>query len=139
MIGTNDVSQGRRDEDYLKDVETAVSTILDAGSLCILSTIPPFHGRPEESAKYNDGLRKLAKKHRLPLIDYEQEILLRRPKDWNGTLLSKNDAHPSTGDEKVNASAEPTEANLARSGYLLRGWLSVKKIGEVKRAVLEKK
>ncbi|MCE9528139.1 MAG: SGNH/GDSL hydrolase family protein [Planctomycetales bacterium] len=139
MIGTNDVAQGRKTEDYIKDVETAVRTILDAGSLCILSTIPPYFGGPEASAKYNDGLRGLAKKHSLPIIDYEQEILRRRPRDWNGTLMQKNDAHPSAGDEKVNSSAEPTEANLATSGYLLRGWLSVKKIGEVKRMVLEKK
>ena len=87
----------------------------------------------------NDGLRGLTKKYNLPLIDYEKEILLRRPQDWNGTLLNKNDAHPSAGDGKVNSSAEPTEENLARSGYLLRGWLSVKKIGEVKRTVLGEK
>jgi lysophospholipase L1-like esterase len=139
MIGTNDVAQGRKTETYLADVDKAVSTILDSGAICILSTIPPYYGRPELSAKYNDGLRELAKKHRLPLIDYEQEILLRRPQDWNGTLLNKNDAHPSAGDGKVNSSAEPTEENLSKSGYLLRGWLSVKKVGEVKRAVLDKK
>ena len=139
MIGTNDVAQGREAEAYLADVDKAISTILNSGSICILSTIPPFYGRPELSAKYNDGLRELAKKHSLPLIDYEREILLRRPQDWNGTLMNKNDAHPSAGDDKVNSSAEPTEENLSKSGYLLRGWLSMKKIGEVKRAVLEKK
>ena len=139
MIGTNDVAQGRKSEEFLADVEKAASTILDSGSICILSTIPPFFGRPEASTKYNDGLRGLTKKYNLPLIDYEKEILLRRPQDWNGTLLNKNDAHPSAGDGKVNSSAEPTEENLARSGYLLRGWLSVKKIGEVKRTVLGEK
>ncbi|MGI8982668.1 MAG: SGNH/GDSL hydrolase family protein [Pirellulaceae bacterium] len=139
MIGTNDVAQGRKTDDYLADVEKAVSTISDAGSICILLTIPPYFGQPEASAKYNDGLRSLAKKHSLPLIDYEKEILLRRPKDWNGTLLNKNDAHPSAGNERVNSSAEPTQENLATSGYLLRGWLSVKKIGEVKQAVLGEK
>lgn len=139
MIGTNDVAQGRKTEDYLANVEKGVSTISDAGSICILSTIPPFFGRPEASAKHNDGLRSLAKKHSLPLIDYEKEILLRRPTDWNGTLLNKDDAHPSAGNEKVNSSAEPTEENLATSGYLLRGWLSVMKIAEVKQAVLGEK
>jgi hypothetical protein len=137
MIGTNDVAQGRKTEEYLADVEKGIGTILDSGSICILSTIPPFFGRPE--GKYNEGLRGLAKKHSLPLIDYEKEVLLRRPRDWNGTLLNKNDAHPSAGDEKINSSAEPTEENLAISGYLLRGWLSVKKIGEVRLGVLEEK
>lgn len=135
MIGTNDVAQGRKTEEYLADVEKGVRTILDSGSICILSTIPPFFGRSEASAKYNEGLRGLAKKHSLPLIDYEKEILLRRPRDWNGTLLNLNDAHPSAGDEKIKSSAEPTEMNLSINGYLLRGWLSVKKIGEVKQAV----
>lgn len=139
MIGTNDVAQGRKAEDYLADVEKAADTVLDSGCICILSTIPPFFGRPEASAKYNEGLRGLAKKHGLPLIDYEKEILLRRPQDWNGTLMNKDDAHPSAGNEKVNSSAEPTDENLATSGYLLRGWLSVKKIGEVKKAVLGEK
>ena len=139
MIGTNDVAQGRKPEEFLADVEKATSTILDSGSICILSTIPPFFGRPEASAKYNEGLRGLAKKHSLPLTDFEKEILLRRPQDWNGTLLNKNDAHPSAGDEKINSSAEPTEVNLSINGYLLRGWLSVKKVGEVKQAVLGEK
>ena len=138
MIGTNDVAQGRKTEEYLTDVDKAVQTILDSGSICILSTNPPFFGRPEASAKYNEGLRSLAKKHGLPLIDYEKEILLRRPTDWNGTLLNKNDAHPSAGTGEVNASAEPTEENLRESGYLLRGWLSVKKLGEVKGSLLAK-
>jgi hypothetical protein len=31
---------------------------------------------------------------------------------------------------------EPTAENLKRSGYLLRGWLTVRKIAEVKRRVL---
>lgn len=138
MIGTNDAAQGRKTEDFLADVEKAASSIVDTGSICILSTIPPLHGRLDASAKYNEGLRRLAKKHSLPLIDYEKEILLRRPKDWNGTLMTKNDGHPSSGDDKVNSASAPTEENLAKSGYLLRGWLSVKKIGEVKREVLEK-
>jgi len=135
MIGTNDVAQGRKPEEYLADVDKAVGTILNAGSICILSTIPPFFGNPEASAKYNDGLRALAKKRSLPLIDYEGEILLRRPKDWNGTLMNKNDAHPSAGNDKVNSSAAPSEENLRTSGYLLRSWLSVRKIGEVRADV----
>jgi lysophospholipase L1-like esterase len=137
MIGTNDVAQSRKTEEYLADVEKAAVSILETGSICILSTVPPYFARPEASAKYNEGLRGLAKKAGLPLIDYEKEILLRRAKDWNGTLMNKNDAHPSGGDDQVNSASEPTEENLARSGYLLRGWLSVKKIGEVKKLVLD--
>jgi hypothetical protein len=38
------------------------------------------------AASYNDALRELAKRQSLPLIDFEREILARRPNDWDGTL-----------------------------------------------------
>lgn len=137
MMGTNDASAGRKTEDVARDAETAVKTILDGGTICILSTIPPHIGSPERSKEYNEALRAVAKKHELPLIDYEREILKRRPDDWNGTLLNKNDVHPTAGIEGVKASSAPTDENLAQSGYLLRGWLSVRKLGEVKRKVID--
>jgi hypothetical protein len=136
MMGTNDASAGRTTEEVAKDAETAVKLILENGTICILSTIPPHVGSPERSQAYNEALRAVAKKHELPLIDYEREILRRRPDDWNGTLLNKNDVHPTAGIEGVKASSAPTDENLAKSGYLLRGWLSVKKLGEVKRKVV---
>ena len=139
MMGTNDASQGRAVEDYTKDAAQAVETILATGAIPILSTIPPHIGRLELSKSYNESLRKLARERKLPLIDYEREILTRRPDDWNGTLLGKNDVHPTAetgGEGGVKASSAPTEENLRSSGYLLRGWLSVRKIGEVKRTVL---
>ncbi len=141
MIGTNDASQGRSVEDYAKDVAAATKLILAAHAIPILSTIPPHIGRPELTQSYNQSLRKWAREQQLPLIDYEREILKRRPDDWNGTLLSKDDVHPTAGtggENGVKASSAPTAENLKSSGYLLRGWLSVKKIGEVKRTVLDK-
>ena len=140
MLGSNDASQDRRVEDYRGDVETAVNTILAAHAIPILSTIPPHIQRPELARSYNIALREIARRRALPLIDYEGEILTRRPNDWNGTLLNLNDLHPTAntgGENGVKASSTPTDDNLKRSGYLLRGWLSVKKIGEVKRRVLD--
>jgi hypothetical protein len=137
MLGTNDVGQGRKVEDFRRDAEKAVDTILASGCICILSTIPPFPGKQKQSAEFNEALRKLAADRKLPLIDYEREILKRREHDWNGTLINKNDAHPSVGTEEVNSASEPTTDNLRTSGYLLRGWLSVKKLGEVKRTVID--
>jgi lysophospholipase L1-like esterase len=140
MLGTNDASQGRKVEDYSKDAETAVKTIIEAHSIPILSTIPPHIGREELAKNYNEALRGIARRHKLPLIDYEREILTRRPEDWNGTLMNKDDVHPTAateGEGGVRASSAPTEENLRQSGYLLRGWLAVKKIGEVKRKVLD--
>jgi hypothetical protein len=139
MLGTNDVSAGRKVEDYRADAEKAVDMILAEGCICILSTIPPHIGNSELSARYNEELRKLAAERKLPLIDYEREILKRRPDDWNGTLLNKDDVHPTAERGEIKATSEPTEENLKESGYLLRGWLSIKKIGEVKRKVIDAK
>jgi lysophospholipase L1-like esterase len=140
MLGSNDASEGRKVEDYRRDMETAVTTIMTAGAIPIVSTIPPHFHRRELAKSYNAALREIARQRELPLIDYEREILIRRPNDWNGTLLNKNDEHPTAsagGKNGMKASSAPTDDNLKRSGYLLRGWLSVKKIGEVKRKVLD--
>ena len=118
-------------------MEKAVDLILGQGAVCILSTIPPHPGKPELAKSYNDELRKLAKDRGLPLIDYEQEILKRRPDDWNGTLLGKNDVHPTADQGGATPHSAPTAENLRNSGYLLRGWLSVEKIAEVKKTVFD--
>jgi hypothetical protein len=39
----------------------------------------------------------------------------------------------------VNASSAPTAENLRECGFLLRGWVTVRKIAEVKRRVLDDK
>lgn len=137
MLGTNDVSAGREVEEYRCDAEQVVHTILATGCICILSTIPPHVGDCERSAEFNKELRQLAADRQLPLIDFEQEILKRRPCDWNGTLMNQDDPHPSAERGEIKASSEPTPENLRESGYLLRGWLSVRKIGEVKKKVLD--
>jgi lysophospholipase L1-like esterase len=137
MLGTNDASQRRDVKAYAKDLEEAIGLMLDRGVVPIVSTIPPHVGQPELAKQMNDAIRASAERHKLPLIDFEREILTRRPSDWNGTLLGKNDVHPGAVNG-VAASAAPTEENLRCNGYLLRGWLSVKKIEEVKRLVFDK-
>jgi hypothetical protein len=137
MIGTNDVSAGRPVNAYRADLERAVDRMLGQGVICILSTIPPHPGRPDLARSYNDAIRAAARARELPVIDYEAEILKRRPDDWNGTLLQKNDVHPTADQGGARPTSEPTAENLRDSGYLLRGWLSVRKIGEVKRTVLD--
>jgi hypothetical protein len=137
MLGTNDASAGRTVEAYQRDMAKCVDLMLERGIIPILSTIPPHIGQAKRAEAYNEALRELAKKREIPLIDYEKEILKRRPDDWNGTLLGKNDVHPTTGVGGAKPTSPPTAENLRNSGYLLRGWLSVKKIAEVKGAVLD--
>jgi hypothetical protein len=137
MLGTNDASAGRSVEAYSADVAKCLDLMLGRGIIPILSTIPPHPGQLKRAEAYNKALRELAKKREIPLIDYEKEILKRRPDDWNGTLLGKNDVHPTTGVRGTKTTSPPTAENLRNSGYLLRGWLSVRKIAEVKRNVLD--
>lgn len=138
MLGTNDASANRPVKEYIVDVHRAVEMMSRRGIICILSTIPPHVHQRERAADYNDALRRLAVKKGLPLIDLEQEILMRRPFDWSGTLLAGGDVHPSATYAGTQPNAEPTPANLRNSGYLLRGWLSLQKIKQVKRRVIEK-
>ena len=139
MLGTNDASAGRELGAYLRDMEAVLDGMLSRGIVPILSTIPPHEHRTELAASYNDALREIARKRQIPLIDFEREILARRPKDWAGTLLNHGDVHPTATRGNVTPSSAPTRENLRESGYLLRGWLSVEKIGEVKRAVFDAK
>ena len=137
MLGTNDASAGRKVTDFEADYRKAIDTIIGKAAVPIVSTIPPHHKQLELARKYNDVIRKIAKEHGLPLIDYEAEILARRPDTWNGTLMNKDDVHPSAAFDGTAASAAPTAENLKKCGYLLRGWLSVQKVAEVKTRVLD--
>lgn len=137
MLGTNDASAGRSVDAYRRDMETALDAILSRGIVPILSTIPPHVQRQALGASYNEALRAMAERLRLPLIDFEREILARRPSDWDGTLMGRGDVHPTAARDGAMPTSAPTAANLRNSGYLLRGWLSVRKIAEVKRTVFD--
>ena len=138
MLGTNDAWASRPPDKYIADMETIVKRLLDNGTIVILSTIPPLIDNLEVQARYNEELWKLAERHKLPVIDFYGEILARRPEmSWDGTLLGKGDGHPSAEMNGVTPASAPTPENLKESGYLLRGWLSVKKLAEVKRRVLD--
>jgi len=138
MLGTNNAWQGRGVASYRADMEKIVSRLLGNGTIVVLSTIPPLTGNTSLVRQYNDSLWELAEGRRLPVIDYHGEILARRPgTTWDGTLLEKGDAHPTASRAGVTPESRPTPRNLRESGYLLRGWLSVKKLAEVKRRVVD--
>jgi hypothetical protein len=137
MLGTNDASAGRSVGDYRRDMELILDAMLSRGIVPIVSTIPPHVHRPALARSYNEALRDAAKRLRLPLIDFEREILKRRPDDWDGTLLARGDVHPTAAAGGATPASAPTPDHLRNSGYLLRGWLSVKKVAEVKRAVFD--
>ena len=137
MIGTNDATAGRAGELFQNDLRAAVTLALERGVVCVLSTIPPHHTRPDLARQYNESIRGVARGENLPLIDLEREILSRRPDDWNSTLLEKDDVHLSAARGEITSASAPTDENLRQVGYLLRGWLSVHKLAEVKRSVFD--
>jgi GDSL-like Lipase/Acylhydrolase family len=133
--GIYDVEDGVPLADYRKNMAKAVDLILNHGAICILTTIPPFKAQLARTKQFNEALRSLAKDRGIPVIDMEREILTRRPDDWFGTLMDR--IHLTASQTGGSPSAAPTPENLRRSGYLLRGWLTVRKIAEVKRRVLD--
>lgn len=136
MLGTNDASAKRPVSAFKADLEKAIQLILDNDTILVLSTIPPHINQQALGKAYNEVIAQSAAMHKLPLIDLYGEIVSRRPgMNWNGTLLNKGDVHPSASYEGASPSSEPTKENLSKSGYLLRGWLSVQKIKQVKEKV----
>jgi len=134
MIGTNDVRGNTVPGNYESGLETVLKKCMAAGCVPILTTIPPRRGKDAGVAGANAVIKKLAAKHKVPLIDYHAEVLKRRPNDWDGTLISKDGVHPSGG--KTN---DYSEANLKTSGYALRNFLTFMKFREVYFKVLNPK
>ncbi len=135
MIGTNDISDGKVPADYQSGLEKVIQLCIDAKCIPILSTIPPKRGKMEAVEAANKIIHALAEKHEVPLIDYYAAIMAHAPDGkWDGSLISNDGVHPTGG-----ASNDYSEANLGKSGYALRNWLSFMMYREVYFKVLAAK
>ncbi len=136
----------------LTRIEQRVGQFIDAGIMPVLSTIPPRTHPTFDTTlgePYNASIRALAERLALPLIDYSMEILLRRPNGtWENTLIGSDGVHPSGGANGFTPESDPytpggdptthTTGDAAlNSGYLLRTWLSVQKIKEIKEKAID--
>ena len=135
LLGTNDLRAGVSPEGFLGNMEEIFRRCLANGTIPIAQTLPPTtwdtNGNLE---RYNQGLGALAERLGLPLIDVYGEFLARRPgESWLGTLVSQDGVHLT---HKL-AYGPATAENLANCGHLLRGWLQVHKVLEVKEKVLD--
>jgi len=150
MLGTNDI--GVRTAAQMKANLDSIITAFEAQNIVvILSTIPPHFDSTTDitAAAYSAEIRSLAQARSLPLIDFRAEILARRSgTTWNGTLLGLNDVHPTATGGTYNAASDPyadggnpathsTGAACENSGYLLRSWLTIQKMKEVKATVVD--
>jgi lysophospholipase L1-like esterase len=148
MFGTNDLG-GLGLAEYESKTRQVVQRCLDRGTVVILSTIPPKHGQVAKAAEFAEAVRRIAREMKLPLSDYQAEILRRRPDDWDGamakfkalpgdtydvpTLVARDGVHPSNPRKYAG---DFSEEALRSSGYGLRSYLTLLKYAEVIRAVL---
>ena len=133
MLGTNDISAGRKVEDYIKDVEKSLDLLHANGTVVILSTLPPYRGKADRVAAFNTSLRELATRRKVPLLDLYQEMQARAGDEMEKNYLSADGVHLTY----ASAAGPATPENLKISGYLLRCYLAVHKGREVKAQVLD--
>lgn len=127
MYGTNDVRKQVTPADYERNLKAIVELCLKAGCIPIISTIPPQLGQDASVQSFNAVIRKIAAETKIPLVDFHAEILKRQPGTaWNGTLLGKDDVHPSGG-----ANFDFSEGNLKVCGYALRNHLTCRALKQV--------
>jgi hypothetical protein len=147
MLGTSDPLN--------VDLVPQLTLVLDALEahriVPILSTIPPRDDGVSNdfTVQFNTAVRALAEARHLALIDLYQEIVLRRPDTtWIGTLVATGSVEPTASAAGFSATSDPylpggdpatgTTGDAASNvGYLLRSWLTVQKLKEVKRYVID--
>jgi lysophospholipase L1-like esterase len=137
LLGTNDVSAGRKPDDVLKDMNRIVESILSNGSIPVLNTLPPVRGKRRQALldQINARYLGLAAARKIPIIDLYGEFVSRRPNGtWQGTLVGRDGTHLT---HKLS-NGPPTEENLKNCGYLLRCYVTVQKLKEIKTKVLDK-
>jgi lysophospholipase L1-like esterase len=148
MFGTNDLG-GLGLEEYDKKTREVVKKCLDNGTIVILSTIPPRSGADAKCKTFVQAVRKISKDMKVPLCDYHQAVVKRRPEDWNGalpkfkdtpgdeyqvpTLVSRDGVHPSNPSKWVG---DYSEEGLKHNGYTLRSYVVLHSYAEVIREVL---
>jgi hypothetical protein len=98
--------------------------------------------------RYNTALVAYAQRKKLPLIDFNKELLARLPfSQWPGRFLSDGvhythgtTQYPATSDPYANGGDPATHTTgiaLTYNGYGLKGWLGVQKMKEIKQLVID--
>lgn len=150
LYGTNDLGQLDTKE-YEAKTRSVVERCLKNGTVVMMTTLPPRSGMLEKSRAFADVQRRVAAVYGLPVIDYQADVLRRRPTDWDGslpqfkadaadvyqvpTLIAADGIHPSNPGKH----ADYTEASLDRNGFQLRNVLTLRAYADVVRRVLARK
>lgn len=136
MLGTNDVKNDVAIAIYETKLRAIVDACLTAGTIPIITTIPPTNVKPLSTVQaFNDVVKTIAAEKKLPLIDYYDAILTRQPGTaWDGTLISDDGVHPSNPDG--SDLWDFSTANLKINGYALRNYVTCTTMQEVVEQVL---
>jgi len=149
MFGTNDLSSLTVQE-YDQKTREVIRKCLDNGTVVILSTIPPRRGQDRKTLIFVTALRKIAKDLKVPLCDFHQAVIDRRPHDWDGgdgrfkdvpgdayevpTLIARDGVHPSNPKQwRGDYSAD----GLKHNGFVLRNYVTLHAYDAVIRKVLK--
>jgi len=148
MFGTNDLGTLQVKE-YEEKTRAVVERCLKNGTVVILSTLPPRSGLQEKAKTFAEAARRIAKEQKVPFVDYFEEVLQRRPDDWDGTLpkfkefakdvyqaptlIAADGVHPSNPKQFQDYSEESLKSN----GYALRSYLTLLAYADVIRHVLQ--
>jgi len=145
MFGTNDLG-GLVPPQYTEYMAASLRRMLVDGTVPMLTSIPPSTRGGYED--YRLAALSMASGLKVPLIDFQGEILRRRPDDWNGQLPQfkkykgyqqptlMHDAHPTNAKEWVD---DWSEKGLGNNGYNLRNYMTIRMYAQVIRKVFQAK
>ena len=124
MFGTNDISHGLSVAAYKNNMRTIVQACKTNGTIPLLTTPPPR--RSYDLTPFVTAVRELGVELQVPVIDYYDAILTRRPgTTWDNTLIGSDGVHPSAGANDFGGT------NLSNYGYTLRNYVTVKGLYDV--------
>ena len=149
MFGSNDVGQMDENE-YERRTREVVQRCLKNGTVVLLTTAPPRSGFVPKTRAFAGVIARIAHEEKVPLIPFFEEILKRRPEDWDGslpkfkglpgdgyqvpTLISSDGVHPSNPNAHFN---DFSDEGLQQNGYALRNYLTLTAYAEVIAQVLQ--
>jgi len=155
MWGTNDLYLGPTPPRYTDYLRLIVLKCKENGTVPILFTIPPKSPllSNSDTEPWVTAIRQVAAEQRVPLVDFHQEIITRRPHDppndtwdghdpmWSGysgyevpTLMACDGIHPSNW-SPGRRNFDETEG-LNKNGYTLRNYLTLQMLYDVYEEVL---
>lgn len=131
--GTNDI-EAKNIYSYADNMLDIVDTMLSAGVIPLLTSIPPRDDKPSsntEVPRYNAVVRGIAQARQIPFQDYHQELL-----KLSDHGLGPDKLHPSAN--YTLGACDFTSAGLAY-GYNLRNLLTLQSLDRAKAVVVDNK